>query len=127
MESGDDPFKAFDRMVRAHIVRALYRTNTFLITHDTTPKTQVLTSLVMGGSRLRAIQQWCKILFYRLALIDRDPMEGDVESERSFAFTGLTVAVAGGVLVLIFLLCAVWFIISSAIGWRLASARLVLI
>lgn len=81
----------------------------------------------MGGSRLRAVQQWLKVLFYRLALTDRNPMEGEVESERSFAITGLVVAVVGGVLLLVFLLGAVSFIVSSAIGWRLASAGLVLI
>lgn len=85
----------------------------------------MLTSLVTGGSRLRAFQQGLKVIFYRLSL--HDPMEGEVESERAFAFAGLAVAVGGGVLLLIFLLCALWFIVSSALGWRLASAGLVLV
>lgn len=81
----------------------------------------------MGGSRLRALQQWVKALFYRLALADRDAMEGEVESERAFAVTGLAVAAVGGALLLIFLVCSLWYIVSSAVGWRLPSAGLVLV
>lgn len=88
---------------------------------------QVLTSLSHGGSRLRTLQQGVKALFYRLALADRDLIEGEVESERVFAATGLVVAVAGGAALLIFLICALWYIVSSAIGWRLASAGLVIV
>ena len=87
----------------------------------------MLTSLSHGGSRLRALQQGAKALFYRLVLADRDPMEGEVESERVFAATGFAVAVGGGLVLLIFLICALWYIVSAAIGWRLASAGLVLI
>jgi hypothetical protein len=167
VDGGDDPFKAFDRMVRSttlhlclHVCLAdsarFPALRPFLIhqsinqsihpsihppihppihpsihpsIHSSTqpPPKQVLTSLVLGGSRLRVLQQWLKLLFYRISLASQDAMEGEVESERVFAVTGLVVAVAGGAALLVFLIAAVSYIISSAIGWRLASAGLVLV
>lgn len=80
----------------------------------------------MGGAkRQRSFGQLLRALCYRLSLFDA--MEDEVESEQALATAGLAVAVSGGSLLALFLVCAIWYIINTALGWRFTSALVPLI
>lgn len=80
----------------------------------------------MGGARRqRSFQQLLMALFYRLSVFDA--MEDEVESEQAFAALGLAIVLSFGGLFVLFLVCAVWYIVDNALGWRFTSALVPLI
>ena len=85
----------------------------------------VLASLMGAVRRHRSLRAWLKAIFYRLSILD--PMEGEVESEHAFNTAGLLTVLLGGGLLLIFFICAVWYIVTSALNWRMASSIVVII
>ena len=75
----------------------------------------------MGVSRRhRSLRRRLKALFYRLSVFDA--MEDEVESEQAFGTAGLAIILSCGGIFLVFLLFALCFIITSALGWRVASS-----
>jgi len=72
-----------------------------------------------GARRQPPFRQLLMALFYRLSMFDA--MEDDVESEQAIAALGLAIVLSFGGLILLFIVCAVWYIVDSALGWRFTS------
>ena len=131
MDNGsEDALKTYDNLVSTFYfffwdLKAYVRHKLNKHTHKYLRPCQVLTSLMGGARRVRSFRQLLMVLFYRLSIFDA--MEDEVESEHAFAALGLAIVFSFGGLFVLFLVCAVWYIVDTALGWRFTSALVPLI